>query len=384
MVTMRTRTAESSPRIGYYWYTDGGTIYQKPYTGQFKDRCYDGYKKKRRKEYDLLLEVSDSEIQHDNRQPPVCTGQATFKLKDHCEYSKTQAKIVPSLYPLRGTPSRIADNNYLAYEILSKTNPFRAEFSVPLAIWELLDLSSLFRFAGATFAGFAAGSYLNYRFGWVQFVQDLKTLSGLVDVILHRVQEFESLGKHGGLRRHVRLYSKTVTEESDPVIHSSLGLYAKGHLTGIYKVRVSGFCRWRPTKDFRVQLTKADKLKLALGSVLDLKGELSPATFWNMIPFSWLVDYFYAIGDFLEASEGVGLIQPFDLSIGRVYRASEELVPTTTWPKGTITRGRFQTTIYARDVWVPPPVPPSKMQFLTATQLTTLSAIVLQFLSHVK
>lgn len=379
----RTRIAESSKRVGTYWYNPT-PIYQKLYPGQFRDTVMDYYEKKKRKDFFGLLPPSDCDIQHDNRMPPVCTGDATFHLKDHCEYCPPQTKIHPQLYSLRASPARTLENDTLSLQLLAETNPFRADFSVPLAIWELLDLAALFKFIGSTFAGFAAGAYLNFRFGWLQFVQDLKTLTNIVDTVLSRVREFESLSRKGGLRRNIRLYGKSLSEETQVVIHSSLGCYINGINRGRYKVTYRGSVRWCPTKDFRPYLAKLDKTRLALSSVFDLRGELSPATFWNMIPFSWLVDYFVGIGDLLEASEGIGLVAPYDVCIMRYYRGSESVQPTTNMPKVYVNKGKFTTSLYSRDVWVPPSVPPSKLQFLTATKVTTLAAIATQFLSHLR
>lgn len=382
---LRTRKSESSPSIGYRITANGST--QLSYPGQFRDQCVDYWRKKRRKDVFNFLPPSDVDIQHDVRIHPAVNGTAYGGLVtfvNQCDYFRESADVKASLFPKRGSSLRIQENNSFAVEVLARSNPFRAGFSVPVAIFELLDISSMFRLIGRTFMSFAGGTYLNYRFGWLAFERDIRTLAKITNEIVSRVREFESLGAHGGLRRKVALPSNQITEDSIIPIHSSWGIHVDSQRTARYVVKRYGTVRWRPTASFDAYLRQCDKGLLALREVLDLSGELRPDTFWEMVPFSWLADYFIGIGDFLAASRGEGFIEPFDLVICRTYEARETLHPLSQPSTASITRGKYRTIIKSRDVWNVGAFPPPRIQFITGSQAKVMGALALQLLGHVR
>lgn len=381
----RTRKTESSRSIGYMKYAGGQTQFS--YPGQFRDQCTDYWQKKVRKNVYNFLPPSDVDIQHDVRIHPVVNAKVlggSIILENQTDYFIESADIKTSLFPKRGSSLRIAENNLFATEVLARSNPFRAGYSVPVAIFELLDISSMFRLIGRTFMSFFGGAYLNYRFGWLAFERDIRTLAQITSEIISRIREFESLGRHGGLRRRVNLPSDQITENSVVPIHSSSALFIYGQRTGHYVVRRYGVVRWRPKASFDAYLRKCDKGLLALREVLDLSGELRPDTFWEMVPFSWLADYFIGIGDFLAASRGEGFIEPFDLVICRNYEAREVLRPLSQPSSGSIARGKYHTIIKSRDVWSVGAFPPPRIQFITGSQAKVMGALALQLLGHVR
>jgi hypothetical protein len=94
---------------------------------------------------------------------------------------------------------------------------------------------------------------------------------------------------------------------------------------------MTGYIRYVPTlatfEENLLPLEPVEHFNIALRHVLDLD-ELDPDTIWEAIPFSWLVDYFYEIGPYLEATNNDFKLKIEELTL---TKASKEIV--TTIPK---------------------------------------------------
>lgn len=214
----------------------------------------------------------------------------------------------------------------LSLKLWAMTNPFRYEVSVPVVAAELVEVASLFRLAVGTFASKVAGNYLNIQFGWKPFLADLKTLSEITTIVESRMREIESLSRFGGLRRSgIFLHSDTVTNSLEPNYNGAQfrSTSALGPVRRVGSYKVYGSCRWGFTGT-PPSLDKLETFNLALRKALDLETP-SPSTIWEMIPFSWLVDYFVDIGTWLQANDGHLEVYPFDTCL--TYRAEG----TTAW-----------------------------------------------------
>jgi hypothetical protein len=206
-------------------------------------------------------------------------------------------------------------NDAYVLQLLKNTNPLRSEFSVPVAIRELVDLTTLFSLAAKTFAGFAGGAYLNYNFGWLAFERDLKTLSGIVERVLSRVRELDSLSRGGGLRRRLQLDKFGVMQVGNRVINSTHSVFLEARYNKSTVREVWGSVRWYPKSGY-VLPQPADRWTYAARQVFDLE-KIDAETLWNILPWSWLVDYFTNIGDLLAAYEGSDELRPTDICIMR-------------------------------------------------------------------
>lgn len=391
---MRTRTTASTVSGGRYWWSNiaGSTWENRAVVEYHKKTTLDFHLKEVRKAPHPLkgfLPPSDLEITEIARKPSRMNKGAPGLVLEEAvtDYSGTIA-VNSTLYKARGTGARTAENNLLAVEILSRTNPFRTDYSIPVAIKELTDVSSMFRFVGKTFSSFIGGSYLNYKFGWDQFFKDMSDIRGAVRSISKRIREFDSLNEHGGLRRKVALGAKEIKGlTASKFIQSTLSLRTAGDVTLDASIRYWGSVRWVPKSKFsdvlRV-LDEKDKALLALDQVFDL-GELNAESLWNMIPFSWVIDYFFAVSDFLSVLRGQDYIEPHDLCIMRQYHHREDVWPTPRPERPeTYSYGYTTVTVKSRDVWVPANVPPFQVRLLSEVQITNLTALVATFIGRVR
>lgn len=344
-------------------------------------QCKDFHKKKVRS--DGSLPPSSCVITKHFRDPYLMTGSGAGVLfKDHpvAIQGTTQESGFDSVRPSKNSTARHNQNNALALELLALTNPFRSEFSAPVAIKELIDVSSLFKISSKTFAGLIGGNYLNYKFGWQQFIRDIKTLHGITTTIERRIKEFDSLTRKGGLMRKVNLRSDTATYyNGSSTIQSSWGVLLNAQIHGVYMCNVHGTVRWRLKPGVVSRLDKLSAFNLAVSQVFDL-GELDGQTVWNMIPFSWLVDYFVDINSAFGAVLGDNIVEPYDVCIVRRCQSRFQQRRAKTYAGGSLGgSGKYGRDTIDRDVITSFTFPTPTLSLLTYDNVVTIAALLAAF-----
>lgn len=283
-------------------------------------------------------------------------------------------------YKARGSSARQSENDWYVQELLSRTNPFRPEFSVPVFTKELVEIASMFSLAAKTFAGYAGGAYLNYRFGWLAFVRDIRTLHGITTAISRRMKELNSLSKHGGIRRKITLDTKSYEwSGSNLTMYSSWSTSVKGSLTSKRTMVVTGSVRWRATQDFAAQLVELDRFNFAVKKVFDLE-KLDAETVWQMLPFSWLADYFVNISAYLGNYAGENSVEPYDICIMRHFVSREQYQVTSKPTSVSIAgQGTYILDVKARDVCQRGLFPVVRTDLLNRNQWLVVAALFARF-----
>lgn len=258
--------------------------------------------------------------------------------------AQNHASLVHQVPPSVHTAKDRGNSHYVT-ALLAKTNPYRPQFSIQVAIREMVELLSLFRITARTFAGFAGSAYLNYRFGWKALLNDLESALGVTKALESRLREFHSL-QEGGIRRSKVFLDTYRTKRSfDPVLINSSPSPSSVRVTSIktYHTEVYGSLRWMLAPGaWRVfeDLTPLQEFNHALRAVLDLS-EISYATIWEVIPFSFLIDYFIEIGPYFEANRGFSVVEPHYTCITRRTRI-EHTGDVISSPSYMRTAGNYQ------------------------------------------
>lgn len=313
---------------------------------------------------DGTLPPSDLTIDHRTIVTHTLNGSnGTFRFNG---VATSEGSYIPGLSPpliVKGNPLRTEENEYYVQELLSNTNPFRADFSVPVYVKELLELPAMFKLVGESLFSLVGGSYLNYRFGWVPFAQDIRTLSTITKAIEARVREFQSLLKHGGLRRNLRLDVRVHSDsQTNVAIWSPWGVSVKADQKIDRQMKVWGSVRWKPVPGLEKDLEKLATFNRAARVVLDLNPEIDPLTAWQLLPFSWLADYFTGISSFLGANAGRAIVEPHDICIMRqvtsvdTYQVTSVTAPYTVSGSGKHTRLRKERDVCTRGDFPTPPI----------------------------
>jgi len=239
------------------------------------------------------------------------------------------------------------DKSNYAWQILSKANPSAPDVSLPTTLLELKDIPSLMRswyglFArrprgltgrllerrngDLTYRGYLppqwalilsrtpeiiASGHLTWRWAVAPFIRDMRTLLDLQYLLSKRVAELRKLYTGRVIRRRVQL-AKNASQivETNRILHSE-GILIKGTRTTLYTEDVWGTVKYRAPYLLNVaavhneQELRSRAYRLITG--INTHGAL--ATAWELMPWSWLVDWFTQIGTVITATNNtLGLV----------------------------------------------------------------------------
>jgi len=237
----------------------------------------------------------------------------------------------------------------------AKLRPDLTTVSIPNFLLDIDDITSLFKLwkSNTSIVGNIAGAHLNYKFGWKPTIGDL---SGLIDAITglqSKVKAFEqSLNK---------IFTGSTTVLNDTITKS--GTFNVGdstnhvYWTGTVKRSLTAHLVWRPQP-----LAVMSPFTKVLRGLLDSLGfELNPRIIWDAIPFTFVLDWFFGIGGWLQNFK----IDTLELPISYVdsyLQYKEELIiesriqlnddpayTSTQWPSWVTTEKFFQRMPIAPD-----------------------------------
>lgn len=243
-------------------------------------------------------------VEHSRLSPEPLNGENIQSVNTYSRYTDYVApsqRLFPTHLSVPGVPSIAV----AATTALARTNPGRAVVSAPVFIGELRDLPHALRSAGdfvrdlrKVGAKNSSGQYLAWQFGWKPLFDDLRKVIQFQDSVDKRAKELARLYDRGGLKRRIELGQYSAHSESNSTIESTLGSLITTRMSTDTTVRRWATVRWRPTKVPTV-ITDLVLRKLARKAVFGLSIQAEDA--WNLMPWTWLSDWFLNIGDFLEA-----------------------------------------------------------------------------------
>jgi hypothetical protein len=194
-------------------------------------------------------------------------------------------------------------------QAVSRLNPNTPIVDLPLFLFELKDLPGMLRDLGRVVSrqlrpSDVPGGYVALKFGWQPLISDLYKLLTLGEELEAQKARIESMAKRGTASGRLSSVNAVVNGPN-----SSLTLNNKEY-TFVYPYTKAKQQVWFSAilePDFSAPYwaeTRWDQTRRVLGLNLSL------ATIWNAIPWSWLVDYFTDIGAYLDSTRG---ILPFSL-----------------------------------------------------------------------
>lgn len=196
--------------------------------------------------------------------------------------------------PISGMPSESAS----ATTLLARTNPGRASVSIPVFVGELRDLPHMLKVVGDTLPKKAAHLNLSWQFGWKPLISDLRKMLDFQATVDKRARELSRLYSKGGLKRRMNLgtwgVASTTTEFVDTAMDASLTYFVHKYTSA----KRWGTVRWLPT-DRPATIDAVQLKKLARKAVFGLS--IQGVDAWNLIPWTWLIDWFSNCGEYLEA-----------------------------------------------------------------------------------
>jgi hypothetical protein len=165
--------------------------------------------------------------------------------------------------------------------------------SLPNFLLELDDVGKLFQVWKKNVGTVRniAGAHLNYSFGWVPTIGDIRNMTDAIQNVMDRIAAFEKSANQ--VRNSHRILSKTSLTKSGNFVYST---NHKCYWSGTKITTKTAGLVFRPQP---FQVTRG--YKLMLRAYLDALGfELNPRIIWDALPFTFILDWFFGIGSWLE------------------------------------------------------------------------------------
>jgi len=285
----------------------------------------------------------------------------------------------------------IPSDNMAVSRAAAWTNPNRADIDLPVFLAELRDLplnimDAVRKVAKRTPKARvnpkrvdkqAAGDYLSYQFGLLPVISDIRKMLDFQRLTENRVKELKNLGRPGGLHRERTVFSGGIDH----------GLVASQYITSFYSESHKCSYMWHTYRRKWVSMTWTPLTPLDTGNDLVLQHyanrlvwgmDISIATLYELMPWSWLIDWFSNVGDLVSQSRNT-----IPVSFGGTCVMDKSITGmknlTLLNPSGTVSirpSVKVNRTTLVRRPFSGPVLPEFNLPFLSGRQLSILSAIV--------
>lgn len=224
-------------------------------------------------------------------------GRIAHDLAVNTAYGPTQLNVAatPTYY---GSALTDINNEY------ANLRPDLTTMSLPNFLVELDDVGKLFQIwkKNVGIAKNAAGAHLNYSFGWKPLMSDIRNMVATLEGLMDRISEFEKAANMT-LKSHRKFFNE-VTAKSGTFTYS---VQSPVKWSGFIERSKSAGLTYRPQP---FQVTRG--YKMMLRAYLDALGfELNPSIIWDALPFTFVLDWFFGIGSWLERHKYDTLELPF-------------------------------------------------------------------------
>jgi hypothetical protein len=256
---------------------------------------------------------------------------------------------------------------------IATLNPFaKPKVDLPVFFFEFKDMPRMLRDLGRVLKGQVApgdvpGGFLSYHFGWGPLIRDTVDLLGIGDSINNRIKYFQDTVDGSQASRKVGKAKDNSTWETTLVT----GLPVVVRRTDTERIWTSA--RVKLEDDFPRDDVRWEAIKATLG--LNLSG----ATLWEALPWSWLLDYFGNIGDIMEARRGYSRWSFSDMFIMCTSSRVEKLSRAAGADPGLTLDGGARSCVIKQRTYVGanPNLSLSFKPILTRQQMTVLGSLAL-------
>lgn len=322
-------------------------------------------------------------IRHDYEKCSVMSGTTWYYgnevLWDNCPTTWRPKPITASL---GFTDSQLNDDlGSLAQYVAARTNPSRAHVSLPTFIGELRDFGDLPRQVRSFLKGGlirkAANANISYRFGIAPFIGDLRKLLDFTAAVEKRLAELKRLQKDGFIRRRVLLGYRTGTPRYEAKWLQSLYATVTAYRNTKFTMERWATIRWDIVNGYVLPSTDASRLAYARRLCAGINSFGALETAWELIPWSWLIDWFFGIGTYLKAYNNSVSCYPSRLCYMRTM-SSHSTYDIISQPKDLSVETGYEQQIIKERVILPTALiylPTPRVPAFSAGQLSILGSL---------
>lgn len=271
----------------------------------------------------------------------------------------------------------VPSDAWVATEVASRTNPSRPSVSIPAAIAELKHLPKELSSRALRRRN---DSVVNFNFGWDPLFRDIIKTFNLAGDIERRIKVLNRLSS-GSSSAQLTVFSGCVIQSSSTSVTVSYD-YSRAirelgrRVTTRYDIR--GTARWRPSFDIS-PLSDDDKWRLAVRILTGLEPQALFSTVYQLVPWSWLVDYFSNLGDLISLTNNSVSSLASPVAISRVKETTYESLGIQIGDLGDQVEGSASPYVAKRRDWTRTFSIPGlsfQMPILTSGQVSTLASIM--------
>lgn len=309
------------------------------------------------------------------------------KYKRYTNFVSPVHESVSRTHATLSMPSTSSD----AVKLIARSNPSRPTVSVFNFIYELKDLPGMLKDVWAFKSGVKsairshrdfANHQLSLQMGWAPMISDLMKMSEFSVNVDRKVDELQRLYSKGGLKRRIRLGQYSANEQTNAVtIASGIGDSIVCKVNKQTNAIRWGTIRWTPTSLPRVSPGDAANFRkyaraLVLGDTGGPLGPLRMSNLWNAIPWSWLIDWFTNVGDYMIAYDNS---VPCTHSTPCIMTQTQTAISWTRIDSYTDYKGGDGASTYiTKERVVTSGSLQASLPFLSGRQLSILSGLALQ------
>lgn len=188
--------------------------------------------------------------------------------------------------------------SYLKYETLSK-------------------LPSIIKANGERYLNDLAKGNIMYRFAIAPTIGDLESLLYFIKASSRRLEELRQLRDKKELRRSTTLGSSSVNTVVNQSLSTRTGSVISGRVETTYSYKDWASIRWKANGATAIPKTEEGLRNYAITSHFGLRSQSLLESAWELTPWSWLIDYFGNIGEYLKATNNSESVYATDMCLMR-------------------------------------------------------------------
>lgn len=193
----------------------------------------------------------------------------------------------------QGTTPNLDQLNAEAY--LTMKPSLSSGFSLTNFLIELAEFKTMFKLfdRSKSLLRNTAGAYLNWQFGWKLFIKDLNEIYGKLSNMEKLLRDYKS--KQGVvLVRHFKKSLETTSGEEKVATGVDIECVTK------WKRKTT----FHATMRYSYTIPNIDQEYAEIKAYMDVLGlRLDASIVWEAIPFSFVVDWFLSVGDYLNSKK---------------------------------------------------------------------------------
>lgn len=218
----------------------------------------------------------------------------------------------------------------IALDAAARTNPNKPAICLPAFLGELKDLPDLLRSvpevlraAGGKYIAGAprwlkpkgrktgpiqdlASANLGYQFGWRPFVSDLLQLLDAQRALQAALDVIAQLLAGKSIKRRSYYPLKTAYQDHGTLYTNTIGVTTRHKKETVWYCREWVTTRWSATSAtmlYAIPKSSSGQIALGLRMAYGLTNFGLFASAWELLPWSWLIDWFWNLGKWLSANQ---------------------------------------------------------------------------------